>query len=211
MKSIKIAGLCLVALAAMAMATAATASATPVWEQLNGTTWSEIKGTEKVIDAGTLKLTDTKGGLTGGVVTVECSGTSTGTVGPGKYDRITTITVANPCRNITGCVGTIKAEARNLPWQTELFETEGKVRDSVVSEVAGKFPGWKVECTLSDTCEGNTTTAIVNNTSNNTVEAVFDAKSAVVTCSRGGAGTGKVEGTNIIKENESPFTGVRVS
>ncbi len=211
MKSIKIAGLCLVALAAMAMATAATASATPVWEQLNGTTWSEIKGTEKVISAGTLKLTDTKGGLTGGVVTVECSGTDEGTVGPGKFDRITKITVANPCRNITGCVGTIKAEARNLPWQTELFETEGKVRDSVVSEVAGDFPGWKVECTLSDTCEGNTTTAIVNNTSNNTVEAVFDAKSAVVKCSRGGAGTGKVEGTNIIKENESPFTGVRVS
>ncbi len=189
MKSLKIAGLCLVALAAMAMAmaTAATASAAPVWEQLEGTTWKEVKGTEKVISAGTLKLTDTKGGLTGGVVTVECSGTDEGTVGPGKYNRITKITVANPCRNVTGCVGTITAEARNLPWQTELFETEGKVRDSVVSEVAGKFPGWKVECTLSDTCEGNTTTAMTNNTSNNTVDAVFDANSAVVKCARGKA------------------------
>lgn len=217
---VKITGLCLASVIVMGMALTATASAVPTWKQCVETNeaepptrwedskcskasatgkwqWKELTTTEAVTAEGSLKLTDKKGSLTGEKpAVVECFGTSTGTIGPGKYDRIITIT-ATKCRNIERCIELTepKAEAVNLPWQTELFETEGKIRDKVISEVAGKEPGWKVTCSgFSDTCETVTTTAMNNIQATGFVEAIFDAGSAKANCSRGGAGQGEVEG-----------------
>jgi hypothetical protein len=221
-QTIKFAGLCLVALAAMAMATAATASAAPVWEQCekgaagtkwetnlcnkigppNEYAWQEVKSTEAVVTEGSLRLTDLKGGLEKEKVTVECFGKDEGTIGPGKFDRITAIT-ASACHNIENCpeILKVRAEAVNLPWQTELYETEpGKVRDQITSTISGKFPGWKVVCSgVSDTCEANTSTAMTNKQAEGVVQATFETKSGRATCTRGGAGQGEVIGSVITK------------
>ncbi len=222
MKRFKIAGLCLVALAAMAMATAAAASAAPVWEQLEGSTWKEVKNTEKVTLAGSLRLADTNVLLTG-TVAVQCTDTATGYAGPGKFDRITEIPTASiKCVAGENCEKFEKAEARNLPWQTELTEESGLVRDVItaVTPGAGKEPGWSVECRVknikkADVCESESgspgTTSMTNNTSNNTVNGAFDAKTPKAKCSVGGAKSGEVRGPFTITENETPFTGIRVS
>jgi hypothetical protein len=168
MKSITTAGLCLVAMLVVSMVAAGTASAAPVWEHCEtekanaavskwttdqcttassmgaaGFSWQEVKGTEAVVDHGSLRLSDTVAGVT---VEVLCSGESTGSVGPGKFDRITSITTLK-CEAGKNCEKLITAaEARNLPWQTELAEPKaGEVRDHITSGGNGE-PGYKVKC-----------------------------------------------------------------
>jgi hypothetical protein len=191
MRFIRIAGLCLVALAAMAMATAATASAQPVW-QVNGT---EVKGTEKVMGSGTLRLADTK--TLAGESAVQCSGTTTGTIGPGKFDRVETITVAS-CKPIKVCENVETVKPVHLPWQTELYETESKVLNKI-SEISGE-PGWTVTCktplgSKTDECateagkEGNEVQTNVTPNELGTFNPTSKAK-----CTEGGKESGKVEG-----------------
>ncbi len=166
MKSIKIAGLCLVAMFAMSVATAATASAQPVWEQCstekaasaitkytnsecnvvgapNGWAWQEVKNTEKVTSTAALKLIDEKTVL--GESAVECLGTDTGVIGPGKFDKIQTIAVAS-CKPVKICENVETVKPVGLPWQTELYETEKRVRDKITIGTAKLQPGWTVTC-----------------------------------------------------------------
>ncbi len=193
MRFIRIAGLCLVALAAMAMATAATASAQPVW-QVNGT---EVKGTEKVMGTGTLRLADTKTLL--GESAVQCSGTSTGTIGPGKIDRVETITIAS-CKQIKVCENVETVKPLHLPWQTELYETESKVLNKISEIPSNGEPGWSVTCKTiggikTDKCEteagkeGNEVQANVTPNETGTFNPTSKAD-----CSEGGVEAGKVEG-----------------
>jgi hypothetical protein len=124
MKSIRIAGACLVAMLALSMALGASASAAILgWEQCetektsgpgskyaedqcstaSGTgtwSWQEVKGTEKVIGPGSLVLRDTKTIV--GTVEVHCSVKAEGTVGPGRFARVTGITEIK-CSAGTGC------------------------------------------------------------------------------------------------------------
>ncbi len=191
MRFIRIVGLCLVALAAMAMATAATASAQPVWE-VNGT---EVKGTEKVMGSGTLRLADNLTPL--GESAVECSGTTTGTIGPGKIDRVETITVAS-CKPIRVCENVETVKPLSLPWQTELYETEGKVLNKI-SEIKGE-PGWSVTCkTLAgrktDECvteAGKEGDEVQTNVTPNEL-GTFNPKSKA-DCTEGADASGEVEG-----------------
>jgi len=191
MRFIRIAGLCLVALAAMAMATAATASAQPVW-QVNGT---PVAGTEKVVGSGTLRLADTKTLL--GESAVECSGTSMGTIGPGKFDRVETILIAS-CVKIKVCENVETVKPLHLPWQTELYETESKVLNKI-SEISGQ-PGWTVTCKTiggikTDECvtetgkEGNEVQTNETPYELGTFNPTSKAK-----CTEGGKEAGKVEG-----------------
>src|SRR5580704_16925504 len=180
MKFIKIAGLCLVAMFAVSMVAAGTASAAPVWEQCSegGTAtkytehqcltagagekwqWNEVKTTEEVRIKGSLRLSDTKIPIIG-TVAVECSGESIGAVGPGIHGRITEIkTSAAQCRNVENCEEVKKIEPRNLPWQTENTEVGGKPVAILraVTPGAGKEPGWALECKVlgiskEDVCE----------------------------------------------------------
>jgi hypothetical protein len=231
MKHLKIAGLCLVAMFAMSMVATAVASAAPVWEQCRenagaGTKyetgclkasstgkweWKELTTTEKVLSSGTLKLADTKVPIAG-TVEVICGGTDEGTIGPGKFDRVTTVTPVN-CKAGTNCEEVKKVEARNLPWQTELFETEGgKVRDAIKEGGTGTGePGWKVECkvlgiTKGDECVTNKgTTSIADDLSGSVllVLATFVPKTGEkAKCEVGGAEAGTVEGPNSIFSSE---------
>ncbi len=176
MKSIKIAGLCLVSMFVVSMAFSATASATwehctkgavaglTKWTDHNCSTasgtgewqWKAINNTEEVRLKGSLKLSDTKVPLAG-TVSVECSGEGIGSVGPGQLDRINKIETSPPqCRNIAKCEELKKVEAVDLPWQSEAYNTEGKHFDRLVGTGNGE-PGWNVECkvlgvTKADIC-----------------------------------------------------------
>jgi len=183
MKSIKIAGLCLVSMFAMSMATTSTASANPVWEGcLEGANvtkylnshcvtlgagnfgWKEIGNTDHVVSVGfTILLTDTK--ATGGSSTIRClaGGRGSGTVGPGGFGRVELAFVENAKENCEresgGCkAGEVEAiEAIHMPWQTKLSEKEGKILENIENSGNGE-PGWKVKCNTllgkqTDECE----------------------------------------------------------
>jgi hypothetical protein len=181
--------------------------------------WKENTSTEEVRIKGSLKLTDTKVPIVG-KVSVECSGETTGSVGPGKYGRITKVeTSAAQCRKIENCEEIKEIEARNLPWQTEIFSTEGKVVQKLTGTGSGE-PGWKITCkvlgiTESDECltesEKPESILLENKLTGSTellVLATFQhARKAK--CSVGGAGAGETSGSvAILKANG---WGLRVS
>ena len=170
MKSARIIGIaaaCFASVLMMSMAVSAAASAAEArWEQCSegGSAtkytehqclkagagekwqWNEIKEeTEAVKSIGSLKLADTKVPVVGKVV-VECSGESIGDVGPKAFGRIQEVkTAKTQCRNVENCEKVEGIEARNTPWQTEIYETEGKVL-GVLTGTTGSEPGWKVTC-----------------------------------------------------------------
>jgi hypothetical protein len=224
MQTIRLAGLCLVAVFAVSLVASATASAA-TWEQCAegaaGTKyetnqcskllstgkwgWQELKTTEKIQGQATLYLADTEGGLFGELAEVECTGHEFGTIGPKEYDKVTSVTTVT-CRNITGCPGP-SAEPRNLPWQTKLREEAGgEKRDEITSGIneTGKEAGWKVSCTgLSDTCEKNGATAAATNLpAEGAVQIQFDAKTENAVCSRTKKPTGRVRGEVKVRSEE---------
>ncbi len=228
MKSIKIAGLCLVAMFAMSLVASATASAAgPVWEQctkgagsgtkwetnecdtISPTTneweWKEVNGTEKVETNGTLTLTDT--GTILGTSSVTCTGTDIGSIGPGKYDRIETIKVAS-CKAEKVCESNVTAKPLGIPWQTELFETEGvggtakKIRDKITGTTNGE-PGWSVTCktlggTKTDECKTVTgkegTPEVTNKQAASNVQITFNSSAGKASCTEGNSTSGEVVG-----------------
>ncbi len=219
MRFIRIAGLCLVAIFAVSLVAVATASAAPVWEQLEGSTWKEVKNTEKVTGTGTLKLRDTN--TAAGVSEVECGGSEKGTVGPEKFDRVEVVEVkASQCRNVKVCENVEEITTKGLPWQTEVYESGKELRDNIKATTNGE-PGWVVKCktllgSKTDECLAEAglipSTLLTNKTSNNTVNSEFEsAKSPKAKCKEGGAKSGEVLGVIVLSEAESPFTGLRVS
>jgi hypothetical protein len=180
MKHLKIAGLCLAAIYALSVATAATATAAPVWEacatekaasaatkytsdactETSGSgrwAWQEVPANAPVtigIRAETLTLKDTK--TTGGESEISCVDEGAGKAG-GSVATIETATVSG-CHVGKGlCEKVESAKAVHLPWKTELFETEKKAEQTLSGDGAGE-PGLSVEChtllgTKTDTCE----------------------------------------------------------
>ncbi len=221
MRFIRIAGLCLVAIFAVSLVAVATASAAPAWEQLNGTTWKEVGNTEKVVGSGTLKLRDADTLL--GVSEVECGGSQKGSVGPTKFDRVEVIEIqASQCKATKVCENVEEITVKNLPWQTEVYESGKEIRDNLKSGGNGE-PGWRVKCktiggSKSDECLTEAglvfSTQVTNKTSNNTAASGFEEKSTKspkAKCTEGGAKSGEVVGVIVLSEAESPFTGLRVS
>jgi hypothetical protein len=234
MQPIKMAGLCLVAMCALSTIASVTASAAIHWEQCSegGAAtkysehqclkaegagkwqWNEVTTTEKFVSNSTLTIKDIKVPIEG-TVEVKCSGTDGGTVGPKNIDVTTKITVIG-CTAGKGCEEFKKAEARNLPWQTELFETESTVRDKITADGNGA-PGWEVECkvlgiTKGDECISENETTLVENKATGTellVLSIFEKSSGKYNCEVGGTGSGEINGSlAILKEN---VWGLRVS
>jgi hypothetical protein len=175
MKHLKIAGLCLVAMLAMSIAMAETATAAG-WEQCTegaATTkyatnqcktaeatgkwaWQEAPaGTPKTIriKTSTLMLADTKTPL--GELKVACALEEEGPAGGGvaKIERVT----FKSCRGVKVCEGEATVKAVDLPWKTEFFETEKKVLQTLQGTGVGE-PGWNARClgplgTLEDECK----------------------------------------------------------
>ncbi len=234
MKPIRIAGLCLVAMFAMSMAAAGTASA-GVWEHCETTekagtatrfetnqckgietggkyTWQEVTGTEAVRGHGSLRLTDT------GIPFVEevgisCSLEEEGFVGPKNLGRITEIpkssihcTPGENCEEIEG-----EVKPLNLPWRTEIAQTEGGRRD-YVKAVNGAGAGWAVTCRVgfiptTDECTTEEASTALENVWTHgvgpghaelLVSAKSDEKTKNAKCALGGAGSGEVRGSEAI-------------
>jgi hypothetical protein len=204
MRNIKIWGLAFGAMFLISGLAVASASAAPQWK-LNG---NPITSAVATTGSGTLELTDTKGFL-GSTVTVKCSGTTTGTAGPGAADTTSTVTVSS-CSTVAGTCGEPSASAVNLPWKTELFASGGLVRDSIKSDGKGA-PGYKVECTVpllgrvSDTCTSETGQPLVD-TGVSPVPVTFDEASGTANCSLGGANSGHVRGTVTVKSSAGTLT-----
>ncbi len=166
MKHLKIAGLCLVSMFVVSMAFSATASATwehctkgavaglTKWTDHNCSTasgtgewqWKAINNTEEVRLKGSLKLTDTKVPIVG-KVSAECSGEGIGAVGPGQLGRVNEIKTSAPqCRKLENCEEVVSAEAVNLPWQTEAYNTEEGKHFNRLSGTGNGEPGWNISC-----------------------------------------------------------------
>jgi hypothetical protein len=233
------AGLCLALVLATASALSATASASASWEQCTkGTSastkwtthscttasgsgewqWREVSTTEEVRLKGSLKLTDTKVPIIG-KVSVECFGESTGAVGPGSHGRITKVEIsAAHCRNVENCEEIKEPEARDLPWQAESYQTEGKVFQKLTGAGSGE-PGWKVTCKVlgiskSDECLTESSkpesTLLENKSTSGELLVLATLQHArKAKCSVGGAEAGEVSGSlAVLQANGS---GLRVS
>ncbi len=233
LRHLKLTGLCLVAVLSMSMALSATASASKqVWEQCSeggsvtkytehqckaasGTgkwEWNEVAGTEEVRIKGSLRLKDTKTLL--GTLEIECYSESVGVVGPGKLGKITEVKItAAHCKAIKVCEEVKKAEARDLPWQIELYETEAKQFAKLTGDGSGE-PGWKGECkvvigTQTDEClaeSGKPESLLLENklTSSELLVSAAFQHSRKFKCSQGGAEAGEITGTlAILKVNGS--------
>jgi len=146
-----------------------------------------------------MKFSDSKGGIFGEKVEIECFGTDEGTSGPGTSGKITKWTVTS-CKEITVSICPADATAVHMPWNTKLVLVGEKWRDDIENSGAGA-PGWNITCPglIEDECTGETSTEPRNVTGG--VESVFDGKSAKLNCSRGGTGAGAVLGTDL---NENP-------
>jgi hypothetical protein len=155
-----------------------------------------------VDSSGKLLLEDTKGGIFGEAVAVECEGTDSGFVGPGPQDLLETVTVGK-CTTQSGICGEPSASAVNLPWLTSIELIGAKFYDDIVTEKAEKTTvGYNVICNkiVEDTCEVALARAELTNNETGTVNAIFsgtDANQPVATCSRSKAATGLVFGTDL--------------
>lgn len=220
MRRLRSTGICIVILFTASLYMTASASAQPRWRYcyfvgpLKGTfvgplclvtglpeAW-EYKppaAPVPVTSHGTFKLEDTGSGLQ-----IECSVTSSATIGSSESASVdnTTEIAASECKTLKGTCASPATEAIHLPWKSVLEEpVAGEIRDKFSS--AEKEPGWKVSCakTTADTCEGVTTTKMTNDEAEGIVEAAFDSKSAHENCTSGGSGSGVVEGTWTIEHH----------
>jgi hypothetical protein len=206
MKQIKIIGFTLVAMFAISIVAAASASALE-W-LLNGKPIAApVLVNSKSI--GKLLLADLAAPSKG--TFIECEGNDEGTVGPGDKDLVSSIT-ATKCNFEKGRSGaceeskTVTAKALGLPWNTLLYTENGKTRDSITSE-HGTAIGWNVECTVAgffkvqDECTTKlASTAMANVTGG--VSATFEA-SETASCTQGNSTSGMVIGSDL---NENPGT-----
>jgi hypothetical protein len=153
-----------------------------------------------VDSTGKLLLEDTKGGIIGEAVAVECEGTNSGTVGPGPQDLLEAITVTK-CVKQAGTCGEPSASPINLPWLTSVELIGTKFYDDIVTEKSGATTiGYNVICNkiVEDSCEVTLGRAELRNIEGGTVNAIFsgtDVNQPVATCTRTKAATGLVFGT----------------
>ncbi len=172
---------CLAVMFVVSMVAAGTASAAPHWlvcsEGTGSSTkygnnqcetasssgkfeWVEPKTTEAVISRGSLKL-EANAPIVG-EVEVTCAGRDAGWIGPNGKDEITEVEATackagKSCEKIENAKGV--AEPVNLPWNTELKETEGLIHDAIRAGPSGKEPGWKVICKVLGKKEENVCTS----------------------------------------------------
>ncbi len=228
------AGLCLVAMITMGMALAGNAFATPLWllclegsasnTKYEDSSCTKAKSTGKwesvALASGksysiklvgfTLKLTDK---IKGETSVIKCNGK--GSKGSGLLEglnkgKVFTAEVEEAetnCERVEGSCEAGKVEkvvGADLPWKTEIFETEGKLLTKLEGSVAGKEPGWEVTCKsklgkITDKClspEGMPEQAeLVSEVTAGVllIKGRFEGRSKA-TCSLGGKEAGEVEG-----------------
>ena len=133
--------------------------------------------------------------------------TDTGTVGPGKEDHVTTVTISG-CSS-SGCTGTPTVKAVKLPWKTEVVLSGSVYLDLILSGGSGK-PGYEVTCvkiiSIKDTCETeNGTTILTESSTSGDLQAEFPevvSESEEAVCSFPKTQKGLVVGRQLILSTE---------
>jgi hypothetical protein len=229
------AGLCLVAMITMGMALAGSASAAPLWllclegsastskyssgqctKTEAGGKWESValgskSDTVRIVGL-TLRLTDLKTSV--GKSTIKCDGVESegeGYIYTEKHGIINTAEVKNAKTNCERVEGGCKAgevekvKGADLPWLTELFETEGKFLTKIGGTGKGE-PGWEITCKtlegsktdvcLSESTEKREGVELTNKVSTSGVLLVLGTfeKARKAKCSLGTAESGEVEG-----------------
>ena len=234
MRSIKIAGLALASMLVMSMAATGSASAALLWlvclegsgltkyesskclKAASGGKWQSqgLKCCQRVtvkLVAISILLIDKETLV--GEVAVKCSNAGSrgeGAIESGGTGEITVAEYENPkanCASEKGCeAGTVKkVKGVNLPWVTEIFTTEGKRLSKLKAGVAGKEPGWEVECEVlkiatTDVCtspKGEEEQVRLVNTTSSTellVTALFEEKFKAE-CTQSKKKSGEVKGS----------------
>ena len=129
--------------------------------------------------------------------TVECTEKAEGTVGANGTGEITKMT-ASSCKNIKGCGTPDTITALNLPWHTELVSSGGTLKNVITGGGKGN-PAFKTLCTIIIKVEEECTASSLSTTATNGelgVTATFNGEN--LSCTDGGAGVGKVEGTQTV-------------
>jgi hypothetical protein len=202
MRKIHIVGLALAAVLAVSAFAASSAFALEsTWLVAAAKPTTEVK-TDSASTAAGFALTDAKGGIFGEEVEVLCTGTDEGTVGPGKADLLTKVTVTK-CETMKGICGEANAEAINLPWTTSIELIGSAFYDDITTTVGSKEVGYNVICSkiVEDKCEVALARALLENGTGGTVNAIFnssDANQPKANCSRGGTEAGLVNGTDVL-------------
>ena len=186
----------LAAVFALSAMVASSAFAAPAWFAKTGGNYNKLVGALEVKTTTNLTVTDTHWGGEG--TKVSCEVTVKGTIEAGGLGKINNYEAnASSCKPNGSCAKITSVEAVHLPWKTELYSEEGQIRERLVSGGSGT-PSWQFSCeTLgvhqADLCNFDTSTSMLNEVSGS-VQAEFDAKSNLTTCSIGGGKVGKLEG-----------------
>jgi hypothetical protein len=161
--------------------------------------WIQLSKALESVSEGELEFEDSKTAV--GAVRLKCKVKSTGTVGPHEKDTIETAEVTG-CKVVKGTCGSPTVKPVHLPWNTELTEAGGEIRDKIKNSGAG-LPGYTSTCVviikITDTCEGETSAGTANNLTEGLVEVKFDKISEKATCTQSKEKTGTVEGTLTVK------------
>jgi hypothetical protein len=122
-----------------------------------------------------------------------CEVTTEGTVSTGGKGTVT-LFIAN-CNPVGSCTGVEKTEAIGLPWETELYESGGVIRQRIVSSGKGT-PALAFTCTgmERDECLLNVSPEIISRNPAENVFAVFSETLTKTTCKIGGSEKGVWKG-----------------
>jgi hypothetical protein len=136
-------------------------------------------------------------------LTIEDKGTKTlgaaceirteGTITTGGKGTITSF--SGGCNPVGACTKVEKAEAIGLPWETELYESGGVIRQRILSSGHGT-PAWAFTCTgvERDECLLNVSPEIISRNAEENVYAVFSEALTKTTCKIGGSEKGVWKG-----------------
>ena len=132
--------------------------------------------------SGQLKIED-KGFNSMGISCSAKLGQSIESGGKGKISSL----VMSSCAGVGSCESLRSATANHLPWKTELYESEGTLRDRIVSGGSGT-PEYQFECktasgSTTDACSLNVAPEVVNGLEGS-VFAEFNSLTTKTTCSQ---------------------------
>jgi hypothetical protein len=171
--------------------------------------WVQLSKTVESVSEGHLEFEDSKTAV--GAVRLVCQVKSLGTIGPHAEDKIESAEVTE-CKVVKGTCGSPTVKPVHLPWNTELTETGGEIRDKIKNSGAG-LPGYTSTCVviikITDTCEGETSAGVANNLTEGLVEIKFDAASEKAKCTQSKAVTGTVFGTLKVKAKNGQAISVK--
>jgi hypothetical protein len=205
MKSMRITFVALVAVFAISAVAASSALAAPEWYVKKAGVYAKVTTAIKVASTSKLELIDTK--ATPFPLGVSCDDAIEGAIKAGGAGEIE-VFAAEECKGVEvdkvrECEKVESVEARDLPWNTELYKEGSEVRMRILT--GSNTPAWRVTCKTPlgghtvDTCGVNTSTLISNNVLEGLVEAGFESKSAKTECSVGGKESGEWKGVMKLK------------